>query len=244
MDYDCVKEMKCCSNGCYKICIPPADDAVTAPAAAGQTLNSMTTQSYKSVFIVSNYCKKKRISFTLPPIGVGRGKGSWGTRKPPLKAFLGKQPTIFRWRKRHDDILTAKKKHFWKAHFCEICFVSKYFRQRLLYLVNMGLHTTLIRAQVKRGLEVDMIIWWVPSVWHNVRPLLLPFEKSWLRPCVHNVVQEKTFLDLIRSFLGLICSQCCYKQNENGGSPHQNMDANQQVTTPACFCFLGLSSRR
>jgi len=34
MDYDCVKEMKCCSNGCYKICIPPADDAVTAPAAA------------------------------------------------------------------------------------------------------------------------------------------------------------------------------------------------------------------
>ena len=96
MDYDCVKEMKCCSNGCYKICIPPADDAVTAPAAAGKTLDSMTAQSYKSVFIVSNHCKKKRISFTLPPIGVGRGKGSWGTRKPPLKAFLGKQPTIFR----------------------------------------------------------------------------------------------------------------------------------------------------
>lgn len=51
MDYDCVKDMKCCSNGCYRICVPPADDTVTAPAAAGKTLVSMTTQTHKSVFI-------------------------------------------------------------------------------------------------------------------------------------------------------------------------------------------------
>ena len=138
MDYDCVKEMKCCSNGCYKICIPPADDDVTAPAAAGKTLDSMTTQSYKSVFIVSNYCKKKRISFTLPPIGVGRGKGSWGTRKPPLKAFLGKQPTIFRWRKRHDDILTAKKKTFLKSPLFWNLFRIKVFSSAALVFSQYG----------------------------------------------------------------------------------------------------------
>lgn len=39
-----------------------------------------------------------------------------------------------------------KKNFFWKAHFFEICFISKYFRPRLLYVVNIGLHATLIRA--------------------------------------------------------------------------------------------------
>lgn len=34
MDYDCVKDMKCCSNGCYRVCVPPADDNDTSPVAA------------------------------------------------------------------------------------------------------------------------------------------------------------------------------------------------------------------
>ena len=45
----------------------------------------------------------------------------------------------------------GRKSHCWKAHFFKICFFVKYFRQRLLSLVNMGV-------------EVDMTIWWAASV--------------------------------------------------------------------------------
>ena len=45
----------------------------------------------------------------------------------------------------------GRKSHCWKAHFFKICFFVKYFRQRLLSLVNMGV-------------EIDMTIWWVASV--------------------------------------------------------------------------------
>ena len=41
----------------------------------------------------------------------GRSKGgSWGARDPPplVGLLLSKQPTIFRWRKRHDNILAVK----------------------------------------------------------------------------------------------------------------------------------------
>ena len=37
------------------------------------------------------------------------GGGSWGARDPPLVGLLlRKQPTISRWRKRHDNILAVK----------------------------------------------------------------------------------------------------------------------------------------
>ena len=39
----------------------------------------------------------------------------------------------------------GRKTHCWKAHFFKICFFVKYFRQRLLPLVNMGLHAAIIR---------------------------------------------------------------------------------------------------
>ena len=40
--------------------------------------------------------------------GVARG-GAWGARDPPLVGLLlRKQPTISRWRKRHDNILAVK----------------------------------------------------------------------------------------------------------------------------------------
>ena len=35
----------------------------------------------------------------------------------------------------------VRKSHCWKAHFFKICFFVKYFRQGLLSLVSMGLHT-------------------------------------------------------------------------------------------------------
>ena len=34
MDYDCVKDKKCCSNGCYTVCVAPAENIIV-PAAAG-----------------------------------------------------------------------------------------------------------------------------------------------------------------------------------------------------------------
>ena len=39
----------------------------------------------------------------------------------------------------------GRKSHCWKAHFFKICFFVEYFRQRLLSLVNMGLHAAIIR---------------------------------------------------------------------------------------------------
>ena len=77
----------------------------------------------------------------------GEGRGGPGVpMTPPLgRLLLSKQPTIFRWQKRHDNIL-AIKANCRKAHFFKICFFVKYFRQRLLSLVNMGV-------------EVDMTIW-------------------------------------------------------------------------------------
>ena len=83
------------------------------------------------------------------------------TPPPPLVGLLlSEQPTIFRWRKRHDNILAVKaiveKPSLLKfVFFCKvfsstalvfkICFFVKYFRQRLLSLVNMGLHAAIIR---------------------------------------------------------------------------------------------------
>ena len=76
--------------------------------------------------------------------GVARG-GSWGARHPPLVGLLlSKQPTIFRWQKRHDNIL-AVKAIVEKPTFLKFVFFVKYFRQRLLSLVKMGLQAMIIR---------------------------------------------------------------------------------------------------
>ena len=81
----------------------------------------------------------------------GVARGSWGARDPPpppppplVGLLLSKQPTIFRWKKRHDTIL-AVKAITEKPTFFKICFFVKYFRQRLLSLVNKGLHAAIIR---------------------------------------------------------------------------------------------------
>ena len=39
----------------------------------------------------------------------------------------------------------GRKSHCWKSHFFLICFFVKFFSQRLLSLVNMGLHAAIIR---------------------------------------------------------------------------------------------------
>ena len=48
------------------------------------------------------------------------------------------------WRKRHDNIL-AVKAIVENTTFLKFVFLVKYFRQRLLSLVNMGLHAAIIR---------------------------------------------------------------------------------------------------
>ena len=49
--------------------------------------------------------------------------GSWGARDPPLvDLLLSKQPTIFRWRKRYDNIL-AVKAIFEKPTFLKFVFL-------------------------------------------------------------------------------------------------------------------------
>ena len=57
--------------------------------------------------------------------GRSQGGGSWGARDPPLVGLLlSKQPTIFRWRKRHDNLLAVKaiveKPTFLKFVFCKV----------------------------------------------------------------------------------------------------------------------------
>ena len=97
-----------------------------------------------------------------PNRGVARGR-SWGARDPPLVGLLlSKQPTIFRWRKRHDNILAVK------AIVEKPTFYVKYFRQRLLSLVNMGLHAAIIRLSPliheREQRYKPYIVWWVASV--------------------------------------------------------------------------------
>ena len=50
----------------------------------------------------------------------------------------------------------GSKSHCWKAHFFKICFFVKYFRQRLLSIVNMGLHAAIIRLSplIREGLRL------------------------------------------------------------------------------------------
>ena len=114
----------CVSPGIYFLCVP-----------------SLLLSFFEIIFV--HYSNK---FFCLLYRGVARkGGGSWGARDPPLVGLLlCKQATIFRWRKRHDNIL-AVKGIVEKPTFLKFVFFVKYFRQRLLSLVNMGLHAAIIR---------------------------------------------------------------------------------------------------
>ena len=90
----------------------------------------------------------------------------------------------------------GRKSHCWKAHFFKICFFVKYFRQRLLSLVNMGLHAAIIRLSNRL---LDWARWYtressgINHIYNRRSPdgdlvssLRDPrFEKSWLRPCTN-----------------------------------------------------------
>ena len=75
----------------------------------------------------------------------GVARGVLGCPWPPLGRPSFEQTTY--------NIQVAKttwqylgcKSHCWKAHFFKIVFFVKYFRQRLLSLVNMGLHAAIMR---------------------------------------------------------------------------------------------------
>ena len=75
----------------------------------------------------------------------------------------------------------GRKSHCWKAHFFKICFFVKYFRQRLLSLVNMGLHAAIIRLSplIHKGEQL-----YKQCIGGDPQMVTPPFEKSWLRPCI------------------------------------------------------------
>ena len=80
----------------------------------------------------------------------GGGGGSWGSRDPPLVGLLlRKQPTIFRWRKRHDNIMVVKG-IVEKSTFLKFVFFVNNFRQRLSSLVNT-LHAAMTERADTRG---------------------------------------------------------------------------------------------
>ena len=85
--------------------------------------------------------------FKIISLGRGVAGGSWGARDPPLVGLLlRKQPTIFTWRKRHDNILAVGILAIVeKPTFLKFVFFVKCFRQRLLSLVNIGLYAPIIR---------------------------------------------------------------------------------------------------
>ena len=94
------------------------------------------------------------------------------------------------------------KNNCWKAHFFKICFLVKYLRQRLLSLVNIGLHAVIIWLSplIHRGEQryKPYIVddpGWCPCC----DPL---FEKSWLRPCAG-------------SDISLVCSSCSCSSDVN-----------------------------
>lgn len=53
MDYDCVKDKKCCSNGCYTVCVSPAENII-APAAA---VKCPPPTSYRCSTTLKNECE-------------------------------------------------------------------------------------------------------------------------------------------------------------------------------------------
>ena len=84
----------------------------------------------------------------------------------------------------------GRKSHCWKAHFFKICFFVKYFRQRLLSLVNMGLHAAIIRLSplIHEGEQryKPYIVWWVASVTPPLKnPGYTPGPYSRYSPSLH-----------------------------------------------------------
>ena len=83
--------------------------------------------------------KPKKSSFRSVFLG-----GSWGPRDPPRRPSFEQTTYNIQVAKTPWQYLGLKS-HSWKAHVFKICFFVKYFRQRLLSLVNMGLHAAIIR---------------------------------------------------------------------------------------------------
>ena len=110
----------------------------------------------------------------MPSRGVARG-GVLGCPWPPLGRPSFEQTTYNIQMAKTPWQYLGRKSHCWKAHFFKICFFVKYFRQRLLSLVNMGLHAAILRLsplihegeqRYKPYIVGDprMVIYWVASV--------------------------------------------------------------------------------
>ena len=72
-------------------------------------------------------------------------RGILGCSWPPLGRPSFEQTTYFIQVAKTPWQYLGRKSYCWKAHFFKIWFFVKYFRQRLLSLVNMGLYTAIKR---------------------------------------------------------------------------------------------------
>ena len=87
--------------------------------------------------------------------GVARGGGGvLGCPWPPLGRPSFEQTTYNIQVAKMPWQYLGRKSNCCKAHFFKICFFVKYFRQRLLSLVNMGLHAVIIRLTIWRVASV------------------------------------------------------------------------------------------
>ena len=169
---------------------PPSQDSTTLAALVvvlGLVLKVLYNLKRKWTVTTGNSCitweLKSLLTITLVT-GAYLG-GSWGVRDPPLGRPSFEQTTYNIQVVKMPWQYLGRKSHCWKAHFFKICFFVKYFRQRLLSLVNMGLHATIIRLSplIHEGEQR-----YKPYIGGNPRMVSLlwpprPFEKSWLRPC-------------------------------------------------------------
>ena len=78
----------------------------------------------------------------MPSRGVARG-GVLGCPWPPLGRPSFEQTTYNIQMAKTPWQYLGRKSHCWKAYFFKICFFVNYFRQRLLSLVNIGLHAAI-----------------------------------------------------------------------------------------------------
>ena len=118
----------------------------------GSRLVMIAIWHFPSHFQVFSTFHKKHcslISFRVMFCLQGRSWGGGGPGVPVTPPFLGRpsfeQTTYNIQAAKTPWQYLGRKSHCWKSHFFKIWLFVKYFHQRLLSLVNMGLHAAIIR---------------------------------------------------------------------------------------------------
>ena len=80
---------------------------VTVKIILSLNLGSFFWKLHAAALVLSSVKNLSNGSSRAKGVASGGGRGSWGARDPLfVSLFLSKQPTIFRWRKRHNMVNT------------------------------------------------------------------------------------------------------------------------------------------